>query len=143
MKNYFFPILLVLTFTCPCFGQDTGIQKVMEDYIGLYTRNTLHEWRKLFHPSVMVYFPSDDVGITVRNLDEFYQRQQNYFAKRKSISERLENVQIFEGRNIARVVADFVFIDEGAEKSGKLGLHLAKGSDGWKIVSVLFSYDNP
>ena len=27
------------------------------------------------------------------------------------------------------------------ERPGKLGLHLAEGQDGWKIVAVLFSYD--
>ncbi|MCI0615227.1 hypothetical protein L0244_19730, partial [bacterium] len=65
----------------------------------------------------------------------------NYFATRKSISERLENMQVFEGRRIARVVADFIFVDEGIEKSGKLGLHLVQGNDGWKIIAVVFSYN--
>ena len=118
-----------------------GLDKVIQDYIGLYQRETLDEWKKLFHPSVMVFFPADDGTINARNLDEFFQRQQNYFNTRKSVSERLENLQIFEGKRIARVVANYVFIDEGKESSGKLGLHLAEGDDGWKIVSVLFSYN--
>ena len=45
------------------------------------------------------------------------------------------------GRRIARVSADFIFIDEGEERPGKLGLHLAEGQDGWRIVAVLFAYD--
>ena len=45
------------------------------------------------------------------------------------------------GRRIARVSADFVFMDEEAERPGKLGLHLAEGKDGWRIVAVLFAYD--
>ena len=32
-------------------------------------------------------------------------------------------------------------LDEGEERPGKLGLHLAEGKDGWRIVAVLFSYD--
>ena len=36
------------------------------------------------------------------------------------------------GRRIARVTADFIFIDEGDERLGKLGLHLAEGKDGWE-----------
>jgi hypothetical protein len=39
------------------------------------------------------------------------------------------------------VTTDFIFVDEGKESRGKLGLHLARGNDGWKIVAVLFSYD--
>jgi hypothetical protein len=119
----------------------TALDKVIKDYVGLYQKETLNEWKKLFHPSVTVVFPADDSGVNVRNLEEFLQRQLNYFEKRKSISERLENVQIFEGRRIARVVANYVFVDEGEESSGKLGLHLIEGPDGWKIVAVLFSYD--
>lgn len=144
MKKQLWLLLFAFVLTNSSFAQtDAGLQKVIDDYIALYTKDTLDEWRKLFHPSVMVFFPSDDGGITVRNLDEFFQRQQNYFAKRKSISERLENVQILQGRKIARVIADFIFVDEGVESSGKLGLHLVQDSAGWKIVSVLFSYDKP
>ena len=120
---------------------DDALEKVINDYIRLYQKQTLNQWKELFHPSVIVFFPSENGEVTVRNLDEFFERQQNYFAKRKSIAERLENVKIFKGRRIARVVADFIFIDEGVEKSGKLGLHLVEGPQGWKIVSVLFSYD--
>ena len=120
-----------------------NLDKVIKDYVGLYQKETLDEWKKLFHSSVTVVFPADNGGVNVRNLEEFFQRQKDYFEKRKSISERLENVQLFEGRRIARVVANYVFIDEGEERPGKLGLHLVEGTDGWKIVAVLFSYNNP
>lgn len=119
-----------------------ALDKILKDYIALYRQDTLDQWKRLFHPSVIVVFPADDGTINVRNLEEFYERQKNYFTKRKSISERLENIQVLEGRRIARVVADFIFIDEGEERPGKLGLHLVEGSDGWKIVAVLFSYDS-
>ncbi|MCI0445267.1 nuclear transport factor 2 family protein [bacterium] len=118
-----------------------AMHKVLKDYIGLYRADSLDQWKLLFHPSVTVVFPADDGSTNVRNLEEFFQRQKNYFATRKSISERLENMQVFEGRRIARVVADFIFIDEGIEKSGKLGLHLVEGNDGWKIIAVVFSYN--
>ncbi len=118
-----------------------ALQKVIKDYIGLYRADSLDQWKLLFHPSVTVIFPADDGSVNVRNIDEFLQRQKNYFVTRKSISERLANMQIFEGRRIARVVADFIFVDGGVEKSGKLGLHLVEGNDGWKIVAVVFSYN--
>jgi SnoaL-like protein len=117
------------------------LQKVIKDYIGLYRADSLDQWKLLFHPSVIVVFPTDDGSVNVRNLEEFFQRQKNFFATRKSVGERLENLQVFEGRRIARVTADFIFIDAGVEKPGKLGLHLVEGNDGWKIVAVLFSYN--
>jgi len=118
-----------------------ALQKVLKDYIGLYRADSLDQWKLLFHPSVTVIFPADDGSVNVRSLEEFFQRQKNFFATRKSVSERLENMQVFEGRRMARVIADFIFIDEGVEKPGKLGLHLVEGKEGWKIVAVLFSYN--
>lgn len=119
-----------------------ALQKTVKDYIELYREDTLGEWKGLFHPSVLVVFPGEDGTVNIRNLEEFFERQKNYFAKRKSISERLENVQVFEGKRIARMVADFIFVDEGEERAGKLGLHLVEGTGGWKIVAVVFSYDS-
>ena len=118
-----------------------AVDRVVADYIGLYAGPTLERWRMLFHPAVVVAFPADDGSITTRDLDEFVERQRNYFATGRAISERLENVRVDMGRRIARVSADFVFVDEGEERPGKLGLHLAEGQDGWKIVAVLFAYD--
>ncbi len=53
---------------------------------------------------------------------------------------------------VDRLVADYIgsirvrtldefFMDEGEERPGKLGLYLAEGKDGWRIVAVLFAYD--
>lgn len=118
-----------------------AVTKVIHDYIALYTRATLEEWKTLFHPALSVAHPADDGSIRVRNLEEFFAAQKGYFDSGRAISERLENVRIEPGRRIARVTADFVFVDEGEERRGTLGLHLAEGQSGWKIVAILFSYD--
>jgi hypothetical protein len=120
-----------------------AVDRLVADYIGLYTGPTLEQWRTLFHPAVIVAFPDDDGSIRTRTLDEFVARQENYFATGRKISERLEDVRIDMGRRIARVSADFIFLDEGQERRGKLGLHLAEGREGWRIVAVLFAYDAP
>ncbi len=128
----------------PAAGADPAreaVEAVVADYIGLYTGPTLDRWQTLFHPAVVVTFPAEDGSITTRNLAEFVERQRAYFATGRRISERLENLRIDLGRRIARVSADFIFVDEGEERPGKLGLHLAEGNDGWKIVAVLFAYD--
>lgn len=118
-----------------------AVERVVADYIGLYAGPTLDRWQTLFHPAVVVAFPAEDGTITTRSLEEFVVRQRDYFATGRRISERLENPRIDMGRRIARVSADFIFVDEGEERPGKLGLHLAEGQDGWKIVAVLFAYD--
>lgn len=118
-----------------------AVEQVVANYIGLYAGPTLDRWQALFHPAVVVAFPADDGSVTTRTLAEFVERQRNYFATGRRISERLENVRIDLGRRIARVSADFIFVDEGEERPGKLGLHLVEGSNGWKIVAVLFAYD--
>lgn len=118
-----------------------AVEQVVSDYIGLYAGPTLDRWKTLFHPALVVAFPAEDGTITTRTLDEFFVRQRDYFATGRRISERLENVRIDMGRRIARVSADFIFVDEGEELPGKLGLHLAEESGGWKIVAVLFAYD--
>jgi hypothetical protein len=118
-----------------------AVERVLTDYIGLYSAPTIDRWRTLFHPGVVVASPDEDGSIRMRTLDEFFTRQKNYFATGRQISERLDNVRIDMGQRIARVSADFIFMDEGEERPGKLGLHLAEGKDGWKIVAVLFAYD--
>jgi hypothetical protein len=118
-----------------------AVDRLVADYIGLYTGPTIDRWKTLFHPAVVVAFPDEDGSIRTRTLDEFVTRQKNHFATGRRISERLENVRVDMGRRIARVNADFIFMDEGEERPGKLGLHLAEGKDGWRIVAVIFSYD--
>ena len=118
-----------------------AVEKMVADYVGLYAGPTLDRWQALFHPAAQVAFPAEDGTITTRNLAEFVERQRNYFATGRRISERLENVRIDFGRRIARVSADFIFVDEGEERPGKLGLHLAEGNEGWRIMAVLFAYD--
>lgn len=136
-----FAFFVAASHAAPASPAQAAVEQLVADYIGLYAAPTLDRWRTLFHPAVVVAFPDDDGTIRTRTLDEFVTRQKNYFATGRQISERLENVRIDMGRRIARVSADFIFVDEGQERPGKLGLHLAEGQDGWKIVAVLFAYD--
>jgi hypothetical protein len=127
----------------PARDSRAALDKAVADYVGLYTRSTLDRWKSLFHASLVVAYPGENGGIRTRGLDEFFKAQRDYFETGRSISERLENVRIDAGWRIARVSADFVFVDEGQENRGKLGLHLVETADGWTITSVLFAYDKP
>jgi len=119
-----------------------AVEQLVADYIALYSGPTLDRWSALFHPALRVAFPAADGAVRTLDAAEFVERQRAYFATGRHISERLENVQIEMGRRIARVSADFVFEDDGKERPGKLGLHLVEGPGGWKIVALLFAYDD-
>jgi kynurenine formamidase len=119
----------------------SAVDRLVADYIGLYTGPTLERWTSLFHPAVVVASPGEDGTIRTRTLAEFVARQKDHFATGRKVSERLENIRVDMGWRIARVSADFVFLDEGQERPGKLGLHLAEDEGGWKIMALLFSYN--
>ncbi|MGH9862979.1 MAG: nuclear transport factor 2 family protein [Candidatus Acidiferrales bacterium] len=142
--------LLVLLAACggaPALAQGPAeesrpaLDKILHDYISLYTRATLDQWKTLFHPSLTVAHAAADGSIRVRNLEEFFAAQKYTFESGRAISERLENLRVDTGRRLARVTADFIFVDQGQERPGKLGLHLVEGKDGWKIVALVFSYN--
>ena len=140
-------IALALLLAClPAAAQEAApssartLEQTIQDYVGLYRAETLPEWKQLFHPRLTVVFPDDDGSIVARDLEQFYAAQASYLPTHKA-SERLENIRIDRGQRIARVSADFVFVDEGTESRGKLGLHLVEGSAGWTIVGIVFSYD--
>ena len=118
-----------------------AVDRVVEDYVGLYASSTLDRWKALFHPSLTVASPNPDGTILVRDLDRFVGAQTSYLATERAIVERLEKVRVEMGRRIARVSADFILVEEGAEHRGKLGLHLVEGREGWRIVAIVFAYD--
>ena len=143
----FFIAGIVLLFTTRLVAQekvlvpDNDLQKLVADYTRLYAGPTLREWKSLFHPALSVANPDRNGDIEVRNLAEFYDAQAKRFTSGRRISEHLNNVNISSGDRIARISADFVFSDNGQEHRGKLGLHAIKGREGWKIISIIFSYD--
>jgi SnoaL-like domain len=120
---------------------DPDLRRLLQDYVGLYRADRLDGWAALLNGGLSVADPRPDGSIRIRDKTAFLATQRGYFASGRRIGERLESVRVEEGRNIARLSADFVFVDEGEERRGRLGLHLAKAADGWTIVAILFSYD--
>jgi hypothetical protein len=118
------------------------VERMVKDYVGLYTATTLEQWRTLFHPELRVSHPSEDGTIRVRNVDQFFNSQKQGFVEDPKMHEELDNVEIFMARRMARVNADYVFTSGGKPSHGKLGLHLVRGKKGWKIVGIVFSYDD-
>ncbi|MCI0348255.1 MAG: nuclear transport factor 2 family protein [Acidobacteriales bacterium] len=117
------------------------VERVVADYTGLYNAKDLEEWRKLFHPDLVVTSPASDGRISIRNLKQFYNAQKKGFDAGTKMSERLQNIAIERGHRIAQVAADFIFTSEGKPSRGTLGLHLVQGKEGWKITAIVYSYD--
>jgi len=118
------------------------VDKVVRNYVDLYTAKTLDQWKALFHSDLRVSHPSEDGTIRVRNLEQFFTSQKQGFTEDPKMHEVLENVEVFMARRMARVNAGYVFTSEGKSSRGKLGLHLIRGAQGWKIVGIVFSYDD-
>lgn len=140
MKLVALSLLSAALLSAPAPATASDLEKVVAEYVGLYKRETLAEWRKLFLPHFSVASTREDGTVGERTLDEFYEAQRRYFESGRAIKEVLENVQIERKGKLASVWADFVLTDEGETRRGKLALLLIEGSEGFKIHSLMFSY---
>ena len=77
---------------------DTAVRRVVDDYVALYRKDTLAQWRELFLPTFTATSPAADGGVTVRTLDQFYDAQARGFAQAAAMSETLEQIADRAGR---------------------------------------------
>lgn len=117
-----------------------AVRKTVDDYVGLYRKDSLAEWRKLFLPTFTSTSTNKDGTVTVRTLDDFYDSQARGFARAKEMSETLENVVIARSGRMATAWSDFVFHQDGTSRRGRLVLTLVEAEGAWRIASLLFSY---
>jgi hypothetical protein len=139
VRKLVLPVLVAALFAgAPASADD--LEKVVADYVGLYRRDTLSEWKTLFLPSFTVASTQEDGGVRTRTFEEFFEAQKRYFESGREIREVLENVRIDRQGRLASVWADFVLTDDGAERRGKLVLLLIEEAGHFKIHSLMFSY---
>lgn len=118
---------------------DAAVQRVLDDYIGLYRKETLDRWKSLFLPAFTATYTNDDGSVSTRTLDDFYERQRAGFA-RGEMSETLENVRITRAGRLAQVFADFHFSSGGTTRHGQLMLALIEEKGQFKIAALTFTY---
>ena len=140
MKLAALSLLSAALLSAPAPATASDLEKVVAEYVGLYKRETLPEWKELFLPHFSVASTREDGTVGGRTLEEFYEAQRRYFESGRDIKEVLENVQIERKGKLASVWADFVLTDEGETRRGKLVLLLIEGPEGFKIHSLMFSY---
>lgn len=124
----------------PAATDTAAVRKVVDDYVGLYRKDTLAEWRGLFLPTFTATSPGANGAATVRTLGEFYDAQARGFARASEMSETLEHVVLQRSGRLATAWADFVFTQDGTSRRGRLVLTLVEAQGAWRIAGLLFSY---
>ena len=118
---------------------DASVQRVLDDYIGLYKKETLEQWKGLFLPGFTASYTNEDGTVTTRNLNEFYERQLSAFAA-GPVSETLHNVKAQRVGRLAHVFADFTFTGRGSARPGQLMLLMIESQGQLKIAALTFTY---
>ena len=85
-------------------------------------------------------FTNTDGSITERNLEQFVERQRAGFARSRDMHEVLEDVRFAQRGRLSNVWAEFVFTADGRSRRGTLVMLCIRDRLGWKIQSLLFSY---
>lgn len=119
---------------------DPDVGALLDDYIGLYTRDALPRWRELFLPGFVATSFNEDGSTTTRSLPEFYDRQRGLFATGKPVSEVLSNTQVRRTGSLASVSADFVWTDSEVTRPGRLMMLLILDRGQLKVQALTFSY---
>jgi hypothetical protein len=116
-----------------------AIQRVLDDYVGLYTKERLPEWKALFLPSFTAAYTNADGSVSTRTLDEFYESQRAGFA-RAAMTETLHDVRITRDGRLAQVAAGFDFTSGGSTRRGRLMLSMIEAQGQFRIASLTFTY---
>ena len=93
------------------------VRRVVDDYIGLYTKERLPEWKALFLPTFTATYTNADGTVSVRTLEEFYDSQRAGFAK-GPMSETLHDVRITREGRLAHAFAGFDFTQRRQYQAG-------------------------
>ena len=116
------------------------VSALLEDFIGLYSRDALARWRTLFLPGFVATATDDDGSLTTWNLDEFYERQRKLFATGKPIREVLQNTETRRDGDLAFVRSDFVWTDGDVRRPGRLMMLIVAERGELRIQALTFSY---
>jgi hypothetical protein len=119
---------------------DSGLERLVHDYIALYREDTLERWEALFLPSFTATFTTQDGTTMSLTLAQFVERQRRGFANTREMYEALENVRTERRGRLASVWADFVFTADGNSRRGRLALLCILDRSEWRIQSLIFSY---
>jgi hypothetical protein len=121
---------------------DPRLQRLVAEYTGLWRRETLPQWERLFLPGFTVASTNADGTITVRTREEFLAAQRRYHSRVSGLREELENVRIEKQGRLASIWADYVVTEGpgGATRRGRLVLLAIEDRGEYRFHSLMFSY---
>jgi hypothetical protein len=125
----------------PAMTNDPQVSAFLDDYIGLYARDTLALWRQLFLPGATATSANADGSVTTWSRDAFFERQRASFATGKPIRETLENTHSARTGPLVSVRSDFLWTDGEITRRGRLMLLLVVERGALLIQAVTFDYD--
>lgn len=128
--------------TAPASADVAPVKRVVDAYIGLYTKERLPEWKALFLPTFTATYTNADGTASVRTLEEFYESQRAGFAK-SEMSETLHDLRITRDGRLAHAFAGFDFTSGGSTRRGQLMLLLIESKGQFRIAALTFSYHRP
>ena len=118
----------------------SGVDQLLDRFIGWYARDALPRWRELFLSGFTAAAPNEDGSVTTWSLDEFYERQRQLFASGKPIREVLQNTETTHDGRLACVRSEFVWTDGDVKRPGRLMMLIAAEHGELKIQALTFSY---
>ena len=121
-------------------ADDGEVVAVIAEYIGLYTRETLEQWRALFLPGFTATAANEDGSVTTYDAQAFHGRQQALFASGKPVRETLDNTRVVRTGKLAFVGSDFTWTDGDVWRNGRLMLLLVSERGRLRIQALTFSY---
>lgn len=121
-------------------SSDARLKRAVADYVGLYRRDSLDAWEKLFLSSFTAANTRADGGTSMRTRDEFLASQRRYH-ERNDVTEELENVRMERHGRLASVWADFIVNENGRRSRGKLVLLAMEDAGQFRFHALMFAYD--
>ena len=142
MKLVALGLLSALVVSAPTPTPATDLDKVAADDVGLYRRETLPEWKKLFLPHFTVASTREDGTAGERTLEEFSRPSGAISRAAATSAKSSKNVRIERNGKLASVWVDFVLTDRPEDAAAKLVLLLIEGLEGFRIpLTDAFFYD--
>jgi hypothetical protein len=117
-----------------------SLDRLLQDFIGLYAGDSLDRWRELFLPAFTAAATSPDGSVATWTLDEFCQRQRQLFATGRPIRERLTDTEVRQDGDLAWVRSGYVWTDGQAERPGRLMMLAVAERGAFRIQALAFSY---
>ncbi|WP_294309430.1 nuclear transport factor 2 family protein [uncultured Chryseobacterium sp.] len=134
--------------------EKTEIEHVIQQFKESIIKKDSAAFHRLFHTNPVVWIGvvknrsqqrrlEKDPGNTNNVFSDSYENFFRYIIEKGSKEEKFESIRIINDDVVASVTFNYSFLEENTVKNwGSEHWHLIKAEGDWKIVSVIYSYEN-